>query len=187
MQTVSEIKKDAESRMTKSVNSLKGELEKVRTGRANAALLDHITVDYYGTPTAINQVASVKASDARTLSVVPWEKNMVAAIEKAIIESNMGFNPAVAGTDIRIPIPPLSEERRKELAKVVRGEGENAKIAIRNIRRDSNQHLKDLEKNKEISTDDDKRGQDDIQKLTNRFISEVDKHIEEKEKSLMLI
>jgi len=187
MDSVDSIIKDTEVRMGKSIESLDGDLGKVRTGRANASLLDHILVDYYGTPTPVNQVASISSSDARTLTVTPWEKNMVSVVEKAIIESDLGINPTTAGQDIRLPMPPLTEERRKELAKLTKSEGENAKIAIRNIRRDANNHLKALLKDKEISEDDDKRAEDVVQKLTDKFIAEVDKHVSEKEKDIMEI
>ena len=187
MDSIENIRKDAEKRMGKSIDALRTDLGKIRTGRAHAGLLDHINVDYYGTPTPINQVASVTVSDARTLLVSPWEKNMVQPVEKAILESDLGLNPATAGQSIRIPLPPLTEERRKELAKLVRSEGENTKIAIRNIRRDGNHHCKELLKKKEISEDDDKRAEDLIQKLTDRFVAEVDKLVAEKEKDIMEI
>lgn len=187
MDSIESIRKDAEKRMGKSIDALRSDLGKIRTGRAHAGLLDHINVDYYGTPTPINQVASVTVSDARTLLVSPWEKNMVKPVEKAIMESDLGLNPATAGQSIRIPLPPLTEERRKELAKLVRSEGENAKIAIRNIRRDGNHHCKELLKKKEISEDDDKRAEDLIQKLTDRFVAEVDTLVTEKEKDIMEI
>ncbi len=187
MESVDSIIKDTEVRMGKSIESLDGDLGKVRTGRANVSLLDHILVDYYGTPTPVNQVASISSSDARTLAVTPWEKNMVAVVEKAIIESDLGINPVTAGQDIRLPMPPLTEERRKDLAKLIKSEGENAKIAIRNIRRDANNHLKTLLKDKEISEDDDKRAEDVVQKFTDKFIAKVDKHVSEKEKDIMEI
>ncbi|GMR19958.1 MAG: ribosome recycling factor [Gammaproteobacteria bacterium] len=187
MDSLDSIIKDTEVRMGKSIESLDGDLGKVRTGRAHASLLDHILVDYYGTPTPVNQVASISSSDARTLTVTPWEKNMVSVVEKAIIESDLGINPATAGHDIRLPMPPLTEERRKELAKLTKSEGENAKIAIRNIRRDANNQLKALLKDKDISEDDDKRAEDVVQKLTDKFIAEVDKHVSEKEKDIMEI
>ncbi len=181
------IKKDAERRMGKSVEALKSDLAKVRTGRAHAGLLDHLRVDYYGTPTPINQVANVTVADARTISVTLWDKNMVAKVEKTIRESDLGLNPATSGQTIHIPLPPLSEERRTELAKVVRGEGENSKIAIRNIRRDGNHDLKDLLKKKEISEDDDRRAEDIMQQLTDRFIAEIDKLVGAKEQDIMQI
>lgn len=182
---IADLIKDAEQRMKKSIESLKGELSKIRTGRAHVSFLDHITVEYYGSEVPLSQVAKLAAEDARTLSVTPWEKDMVGKIEKAILTSDLGLNPATAGTVIRVPMPPLTEERRRELAKVVRHEGENAKIAVRNIRRDANGDFKDLLKEKEISEDDDRRGQDSIQKLTDRFVAEIDQLVAEKEKELM--
>lgn len=187
MDSIDSILKDAEKRMSKSIDSLKTDLSKIRTGRAHAGLLDHITVEYYGTPTPLGQVASISVGDARTLVVTPWEKNLISAIEKAIMSSDLGLNPATAGQIIRIPLPPLTEERRKELAKIVRAEGENGKIAVRNIRRDSIHHIKELLKKKVISEDDDKRSEDAIQNLTDRFVKEADKHVAEKEKEIMAI
>jgi ribosome recycling factor len=186
-QTADRIIKDAEDRMTKSVEASRTEFGKIRTGRASASLLDHVKVDFYGTPSPISQVGSVSVSDARTLTIKLWDRNMIQAVEKAIMESDLGLNPATAGDTIRVPIPPLTEERRKELAKVVRGEGENGKVAIRNVRRDANQHLKDLVKKKEISEDDEKRGEATIQKLTDKYIAEVDRLVEDKEKDIMAI
>ncbi|MDH5649608.1 MAG: ribosome recycling factor [Gammaproteobacteria bacterium] len=173
--------------MTKTVEALKADLGKVRTGRAHAGLLDHIKVDYYGTSTPVSQAASVTVGDARTLVVTAWDKKLVPLIEKAILESDLGLNPATAGETIRIPLPPLNEERRKELVKVVRGEGENAKVAVRNIRRDANQHFKNLLKKKEISEDEDKRAEDAIQKLTDKNVAKIDALVAEKEKDLMAI
>lgn len=187
MSTVAEFLADAETRMGKTVESLKTDLGKIRTGRANISLLDHIKIDYYGTPTAVSQVANVTVSDARTLTVTPWEKNMVQPIEKAIMESDLGINPATAGTVIRLPMPPLTEERRKDLVKLSKVEGENGKVAIRNIRRDANNHIKGLLKKKEISEDDDKRGEESIQKLTDKFVSQIDSLISGKEKDIMEI
>lgn len=184
---INAIKQDAEKRMKKTVESLQHELTKVRTGRANAGLLDHVMVDYYGNLTPIHQVANVNVSDARTLLVTPWEKTMVAAIEKAILTSDLGLNPATAGTAIRIPMPPLTEERRKELIKVVRHEGEQARVSIRNVRRDANTQLKELVKNKEITEDDERRSSDLIQKLTDTYIEEIDKVLVIKENDLMEI
>lgn len=184
---VSSIKKDAERRMSKSIEALKTELAKIRTGRAHAGLLDHIKVNYYGNPTPINQVASVTASDPRTLSVTPWDKNSVAAVERAIRESDLGLNPATSGNVIRVPLPALTEERRQELAKVVRHEGENARVAVRNVRRDCNHHLKELLKKKSISEDEDRRAEEEIQKFTDRFIAEVDKLVNAKEKEVMTV
>jgi len=181
------IKKDAESRMQKSIESHRVELSKIRTGRANVGLLDHISVDFYGTPSPLSQVGAISVSDARTLTIKLWDKAMIQPVEKAILESDLGLNPAVAGETIRIPIPPLTEERRKDLTKLARADGENAKVAIRNIRRDSNQHLKNLVKDKEISEDEEKQSEAIVQKLTDRYVAEVEKMVEEKEKDLMEI
>lgn len=181
------LKKDAEARMAKSLEALKNDLAKVRTGRATPGLLEHVQVDYYGSKTPLNQVANVAVADARTLAITPWDKGMVPAIEKGIHEANLGLNPVTSGQVIRVPLPPLTEERRKELGKLVRQEGENAKIAVRNVRRDSNTHLKELLKKKTISEDDEKRAQDQIQKFTDRYIAEIDKLIAAKEKDLMQI
>jgi len=182
-----ELKQDAETRMGKSVESLKGDLTKIRTGRAHPSLLEHITVDYYGSEVPLSQVANVNVADARTLSVTPWEKPMVSVIEKAIINSDMGLNPSTAGEVIRIPLPPLTEERRKDLIRVVKQEGEGAKVAIRNIRRDVLGDIKSLLKEKEITEDDEHQSQDDIQKITDKYVALVDKTLEEKEKDLMEI
>lgn len=187
MTSIDSIISDAEKRMSKSVSNVKDELGKVRTGRAQPNLLDHVTVDYYGTPTPLSQAAGVSVGDARTLVVKVYDKTMVQPIEKAIMESDLGLNPATAGDTIRIPLPPLTEERRRDLVKVVKSEGENGKVAVRNIRRDANTHIKDLLKSKEISEDDEKRGEDRVQKLTDRFVAEVDSLIEAKEKDLMEI
>ncbi len=184
---INEILKDAESRMQKSVESLKAELAKVRTGRAHPSLLEHITVDYYGSETPLSQVASIGVEDARTLTVTPWEKPMVQAVEKAIMKSDLGLNPNSAGTVIRIPMPQLTEDRRKDLVKVVRHEGENGKIAIRNIRRDANSDFKSLEKEKEISEDDERKAQDQVQKLTDKYVSEIDDILKAKEEDLMKV
>lgn len=184
---IDDIKNDAEVRMGKSIESLKGELTKLRTGRAHTSLLDHITVDYYGVETPLSQVATIAVAEARMLTVTPWEKNMVPAVEKAIISSDLGLNPATSGTVIRVPLPPLTEERRKDMIKVVRNEGENAKIAIRNIRRDANGDFKDLLKEKEITEDEERQAEDAIQKLTDKYVAEVDKVLEAKEKDLMEI
>ena len=182
---IEDIKRDAEKRMKKSVESLKQELTKLRTGRAHTSLLDHISVDYYGNQTPLNQVASITVSDARTLTVTPWEKTMVAPVEKAIMSSDLGLNPATSGTVIRVPLPPLTEERRKDMIKVVRQEGENAKVAIRNIRRDANGDFKSLLKEKEITEDQERHAEDDIQKLTDKYVADVDVVLEAKEKDLM--
>jgi len=186
-ESVDNIKKDADARMAKSVETLKADLGKIRTGRAHVGLLDHIKVDYYGTKTPLNQLANVSIADARTLTVSPYDKSAVAAIEKSIRESDLGLNPATAGQVIRVPLPSLTEERRRELGKHVHKEGENAKIAIRNVRRDSNQHLKDLLKKKLITEDDDKRAEDAVQKSTDRFIAEIDKLVAAKEHEIMQI
>ena len=182
---IAEILVDAETRMGKSVESLKSELVKIRTGRAHPSLLDQIVVDYYGTDTPINQVANVTVEDSRTLAVAPWEKQMVAIVEKAILNSGLGLNPSTAGNLIRIPMPPLTEERRKELVKVVKGEAESGKVAVRNIRRDANSDFKNLLKEKEISEDESHYAEDKIQKLTDSFIVKIDEVLAVKEKELM--
>jgi ribosome recycling factor len=184
---IDDIKQDAATRMGKSVEALGHELAKVRTGRAHPSLLDHIRVSYYGSEVPISQVANINVEDARTLTVTPWEKTMVSPVEKAIMTSDLGLNPMTAGTVIRVPMPPLTEERRRDLIKVVRNEAEGAKVAIRNIRRDANHNLKDLVKEKMISEDDERRGQEIIQKLTDQHIKEVDEALEVKEKELMEI
>jgi ribosome recycling factor len=184
---IDDIKSDAATRMGKSVESLVHELAKVRTGRAHPSLLDHIRVDYYGSDVPISQVANINVEDARTLTVVPWEKNMVSVVEKAIMTSDLGLNPMSAGSVLRVPMPPLTEERRKDLIRVVRQEAEQAKVAVRNIRRDANHDLKDLVKEKMISEDDERRGQELIQNLTDKHIKQVDELLEEKEKDLMEI
>jgi ribosome recycling factor len=182
-----DIRKTAEQKMHKSIETLKSGLAKVRTGRAHTGILDHIHVDYYGTPTALSQVANVTLVDARTIGVQPWEKKMVQVIEKAIRESDLGLNPSTSGDVIRVPTPALTEERRRELTKVVRSDGEDAKIAVRNLRRDANGQLKEALKNKEVSEDDERRAQDEIQKLTDRFIVEVDKLLAQKEAEIMTV
>ena len=182
---INEITQDADKRMQKSIESLKGELTKLRTGRAHTSLLDHIMVSYYGNETPLSQVASVTVSDPRTLSVKPWEKSMVAAVEKAIMQSNLGLNPASTGDLIRVPLPPLTEERRKDMIKIVRQEGENAKVAIRNIRRDANSDFKSLNKEKDITDDELKQAEDGIQKITDKYVAEVDVILAAKEKDLM--
>jgi len=182
-----EFKQDAQTRMGKSIESLKTELSKLRTGRAHTSLLDHIMVDYYGSNVPINQVANVSVQDSRTLMVSAWEKPMVPTIEKAIMNSSMGLNPVTSGEVIRVPLPPLTEERRKDMTRIVRKEGENARIAIRNIRRDVLGDVKQLLKEKEITEDDERRAQDDIQKITDKNVASVDKAIEIKEKDLMEI
>ncbi len=188
MNTVSEdIEKDAKERMEKSVESLRSELLKIRTGRAHTSLLDHVNVEYYGMEVPINQVASVTASDGRTLLVTPYEKGMVPKIEKAIMQSDLGLNPASQGDVLRIPMPALNEERRKELVKVVRNESEQARVAIRNVRRDANQEFKNRVKDKSLTEDDQRAGEERVQKLTDRYVAQVDELLEAKEKELMSI
>jgi ribosome recycling factor len=184
---LNDIKTDAQTRMGKSIDALKHDLTRLRTGRASIALVDHIKVPYYGSDMPLNQVASVSLADARSIQIAPFEKSMVAPIEKAIMASDIGVTPTTAGTVIRLNMPPLTEERRKELAKHVSHEGENAKIAIRNIRRDAMQKVKDLLKDKQISEDDERRADDEIQKLTDRFVREVDAVAKAKEEELMAI
>ena len=184
---LADIQKDARNRMTKSLESLRHELAKIRTGRAHPSLLEHVHVDYYGSEVPVGQAASVVVEDARTLTVTPWDKNMVSVIEKAILTSDLGLNPATAGQVIRIPLPPLTEERRKDLGRVVHQEGENAKIAIRNIRRDANHHIKELLKEKEISEDEERKAELDIQAVTDVAVKKVDEIVAEKEKELLEI
>lgn len=185
MSDVNKIKSDANARMQKCVDSLKTSLTKLRTGRASAGLLDHVRVDYYGSEVPISQAANVVVEDARTISITAWDKGMITAIEKAIMTSDLGLNPNTAGTTIRIIMPALTEERRKDLAKVVKSEAENAKVAIRGVRRDANTAVKDLVKGKLISTDDEKRAETDVQKLTDQFVAKVDEAAAAKEKELM--
>jgi ribosome recycling factor len=187
MDKLAEVKKNAEQRMHKSLEALKTDLGKVRTGRAHAGLLDHVSVDYYGTQTPIPKVANVSLLDARTLGVSPWEKKMLAAIEKAIRDSDLGLNPASHGDMVRVPMPVLTEERRRDLVKVIKHEGENAKVAVRNLRRDANHALKELLKSKAVSEDQERRAQDDIQKLTDRHIADIDKMISAKEAELIAV
>ena len=184
---IAEIKKDASTRMGKSLVALKDEFTKIRTGRAHTSLLDHVKVDFYGNIVPINQAASVSVSDARTLSVQPWDKSMVPVIEKAILNSDLGLNPSSTGDVIRVPLPMLTEERRKEMIKVVRSEAEGARVACRNIRRDSNSDIKELLKEKDISEDDARRAEDDIQKITDKHIADIEQMLEVKEKDLMEI
>lgn len=184
---INEIIKDANIRMNKSIDSLRAELAKIRTGRAHPSLLEHITVDYYGSQTQLSQVASIGVEDARTLTITPWESPMVQAIEKAIMNSDLGLNPNSAGSVIRVPMPQLTEERRRDLVKIVRHEGENGKVAIRNIRRDANSDFKSLEKDKDISEDEERKAQDDIQKLTDQHVKDIDDLIDVKEKDLMKV
>jgi ribosome recycling factor len=184
---VVDVKKNAEQKMNKSIETLKADLAKVRTGRAHTGILDHIVVDYYGNSTNLSQVANVTLIDARTIGVQPWEKKMISVVEKAIRESELGLNPSTQGDMIRIPTPPLTEERRKEMVKLVKGEAEDAKIAIRNIRRDANEALKKLLKDKACSEDDERRAQEDVQKLTDKFVVEVDKLVVDKEKEILTV
>ena len=185
--SIADIKKTAEQKMARSVEALKSELHKVRTGRAHPGILDQVHIEYYGSMVPISQVANVTLLDARTISVQPWEKGMGPKIEKAIRESDLGLNPAAQGDLLRVPMPPLTEERRKELTKVVRHEGEDAKVAVRNIRRDANEHAKKLLKDKEIGEDDERRSLDEVQKLTDRTIAEIDRLISGKEAEIMAV
>jgi len=184
---IAEIKKQAGDKMSKSVETLKHNLAKVRTGRAHPGLVDHLKVDYYGTETPITQVANVTLADARTITIQPWDKKMIQAVEKAIRDSDLGVNPATSGDVIRVPMPPLTEERRREMTKIVKHEGEEAKVAVRNIRRDAITHIKDLAKKHEVSEDDDKRAETEIQKMTDKATADIDKLIAEKEKDLMAV
>ncbi|MBL8379119.1 MAG: ribosome recycling factor [Burkholderiales bacterium] len=185
--TIAEIRKTAEQKMQKSIEAFKNDLAKVRTGRAHTGLLDHIQVDYYGTPMPINQTANVTLIDARTIGVQPWEKKMVPVVEKAIRESDLGLNPATQGDMIRVPMPALTEQRRKELVKVVKGESEDARVAVRNLRREANEQLKKLLKDRAVSEDEERRAQDDVQKLTDRFTGEIDKLVSAKEAEIMAV
>ena len=182
-----DVRKTAEQKMQKSVEALKQDLSKVRTGRAHAGLLDHVLVDYYGTPTPIPQIGSVSLLDARTLAVTPWEKKLLSTVEKAIRDSDLGLNPSSDGERVRVPMPPLTEERRRDLIKVVRHEAENARVAVRNIRRDANHHLKEMLKKKEIPEDQERKAQDEVQKLTDRHIADIDKVLQQKEADLMAV
>ncbi len=184
---INDIKKDAETRMSKSVDALRHDLTKLRTGRASTALVDGLKVNYYGSDVPLSQVASVAISDARTLAITPWEKNMVAAVEKAIFASDLGLTPNTAGQMIRINLPPLTEERRKELSKHVSHEGENAKVAVRNIRRDAMHQIKELLKSKQITEDEERKAEDEIQKLTDKFVKDVDGVVKDKETELMAV
>lgn len=184
---IEDIKKDTTTRMRKSVDALGHELAKVRTGRAHPSLLDHVMVSYYGSDVPLNQVSNINVEDARTLAITVWEKNMVQPVEKAIMNSDLGLNPNTAGTVIRVPLPPLTEERRKDLIRVVRHEAEQARVAVRNIRRDANSDLKGLMKDKDISEDDERRGEELVQKLTDEYVKKIDELLAEKEKDLMSI
>ncbi|MFL9946348.1 ribosome recycling factor [Paraburkholderia agricolaris] len=185
--SVADIRKGAEQKMQRSIDAFKNDLSKIRTGRAHTGLLDHIQCDYYGSPMPISQVANLTLIDARTIGVQPWEKKMVQVVEKAIRESDLGLNPATQGDVIRVPMPALTEERRRELTKVVKSEAETAKVAIRNLRRDANEQLKKLVKDKEISEDDERRAGDDVQKLTDKFVTEIDKLVATKEAEIMTV
>ncbi len=185
--SIADVKKTAEQKMAKSVETLRNDFQKVRTGRAHTGLLDHVHVDYYGTPMPISQCANVTLGDARTINVQPWEKKMVQAIEKAIRDSDLGLNPATSGDVIRVPMPPLTEERRRDLIKVVRHEAEEARIAIRNVRREANDHLMRMLKAHEVSEDDERRALEELQKLTDRFVAEIDKVLHAKEQDLLAI
>jgi ribosome recycling factor len=185
--SVADIRKSAETRMTKSLDTLKANLSKIRTGRAHPSILDHVHVDYYGSPVPVGQVANLTLVDARTISVQPYEKTMAGPIEKAIRESDLGLNPVPLGDTIRVPMPALTEERRRDLTKVVKSEGEDAKVAVRNLRREANEGLKKLVKDKTVSEDDERRGQDDVQKLTDRFVTEIDKLVTQKEAEIMTV
>ena len=187
MIATAELRKQTEQKMLKSIDALKHDLAKVRTGRAHTGILDHVQVEYYGSMVPLTQVANVTLVDSRTIGVQPWEKPMLAKLEKAIREADLGLNPATQGDQIRVPMPMLTEERRRELTKVVKQEGESAKIAVRNLRRDANTHLKDALKKKELTEDDERRIQDEIQKLTDRFVVEIDKLVAEKEKDLLAV
>lgn len=184
---IADIKNNVEKKMAKSLEALKADLSKIRTGRAHTGILDHVMVEYYGTPTAINQVANVTLLDARTIGVQPYEKTMTAPVEKAIRDSDLGLNPSTNGDLVRVPMPMLTEERRRDLIKVVRSEGEDAKVAVRNIRRDANEQLKKLLKDKAVGEDEERRAQDDVQKLTDRFVAEIDKALHSKEADLMAV
>ena len=185
--TIADIKKTAETKMAKSIDALKGDLQKIRTGRAHPGILDQVNVEYYGSMVPISQVANVSLLDARTISVQPWEKGLGAKIEKAIRESDLGLNPASQGDLIRVPMPPLTEERRRDLTKVVRHAGEDAKVAVRNLRREANEHLKKLLKDKAVAEDDERRAQDEVQKLTDRVVAEIDKLVHGKEAEIMAV
>ena len=184
---IADIKKNVEQKMAKSLEALKTDLGKIRTGRAHTGILDHVTVDYYGNPTPVNQVANITLTDARTIGVQPYEKNMIGPVEKAIRDSDLGLNPATNGDLIRVPMPMLTAERRRDLIKVVKSEGENAKVAVRNIRRDANEQLKKLLKDKEVGEDEERRAQEEVQKLTDRFVAEIDKALQAKETDLMAV
>jgi len=184
---IADIRKQASDKMAKSLETLKHDLAKIRTGRAHTGLIDHLKVDYYGSEVPVNQVANVTLADARTIAIQPFEKKMVQVVEKAIRDSDLGVNPATSGDVIRVPMPPLTEERRRELTKIVKHEGENAKVAVRNIRRDAITHLKELLKDGEVGEDQDKRAQDEVQKMTDKSIADIDRLVAEKEKDVMSV
>jgi ribosome recycling factor len=184
---IAELKKSTEQKMGKSIEAFKGDLAKVRTGRAHTGLLDHVMADYYGTPTPLNQVARVTLLDSRTIGVTPFEKKMIQAVEKAIRDSDLGLNPATSGETVRVPMPSLTEERRRELIKVVKHEAESARVAVRNLRRDAIHHLKEALKKKEVSENDERRAQDEVQKMTDRHIAEIDKLLQQKEAELLAV
>jgi ribosome recycling factor len=184
---IADIKKNVEQKMIKSLEAMKADLGKVRTGRAHTGILDHVTVDYYGSPTLLSQVANVTLIDARTIGVQPWEKKMISVVEKAIRDADLGLNPSTNGDIIRVPMPMLTEERRRDMIKIVRSEAENAKVSVRNIRRDANEQLKKLLKDKEVGEDDERRAQDEVQKLTDRFVVEIDKALQQKETDLLAV
>jgi ribosome recycling factor len=185
--SVTQIKQTAGQKMQKAIDSLKGSLAKIRTGRAHTGLLEHIQVEYYGSPVDLSQVANLGLADARTITVQPWEKKMVNVVEKAIRESDLGLNPSTMGDIIRVPMPALTEERRRELTKIVKSEGESAKVAVRNLRREANEQLKKSLKDKQISEDEERRAQDDVQKLTDKYVTEIDKLVVEKDKEIMTV
>ena len=187
MSTIAEIQQQCEYKMKRTIESLREDLSKLRTGRASVGILEHVMVDYYGSPTPLTQVANLGVADARTITVQPWDRKMIPVIEKAILTSDLGLNPATSGDIIRVPLPPLTEERRREITKVVRSEGEDAKVAVRNLRRDANEQVKKLEKAKEVSEDDSRGAEKDIQKITDKYIEAIDKVVAEKEKEVMTV
>ena len=187
MATISEIQQNTEYKMKRTVETLEDHFKKLRTGRASTGLVENITVDYYGSPTPLSQVGNLGVSDARTIMIQPWDRKMIPVIEKAILTSDLGLNPATSGDIIRVPLPPLTEERRREITKVVRSEGEDAKVAVRNLRRDANEQVKKLEKAKEVSEDDSRGAEKDIQKITDKYIEAIDKVVAEKEKEVMTV
>lgn len=187
MTTIAEIQQQCEYKMNRTIESLRDDLSKLRTGRASVGILEHVTVDYYGSPTPLSQVANLGVADARTITVQPWDRKMIPVIEKAILTADLGLNPASFGDMVRVPVPPLTEERRREICKVVRGDGEDAKVAVRNLRRDAIEHVKKLEKAKEVSEDELSRSEKEIQKITDKFVAEVDSIIAAKEKEVMTV